>query len=45
MRQNIDIAVCILQAVILFAFNLESDLNFVGERLEKIRKNPVQVGE
>ena len=44
MRQNIDIAVCILQAV-FFASVLESDLNFVGERLEKIRKNPVQVGE
>jgi hypothetical protein len=34
-----------MQAVIFFAFNLEADLNFVGERLEKIRKNPAQVGE
>ena len=28
-----------------FASNLESDLSFVGERLEKFRKNPAQVGE
>ena len=45
MRQNIDTAVCNMQAVIFFTSDLESDLNFVGERLEKIRKNPVQVGE
>ena len=40
----IRIAVCIMQAV-FFASNLESDLSFVGERLEKLRKNPAQVGE
>ena len=45
MRQNIDIAVCILQAVIFFASILESDLIFVGERLEKFRKKSLQVGE
>ena len=39
------IAVCNIQAVIFFASVLESDLIFVGERLEKFRKNSAQVGE
>ena len=45
LKQNTDIAVCNMQAVIFFASDLESDLNFAGERLEKFRKNPAQVGE
>jgi hypothetical protein len=38
------IAVCIMQAV-FFAPDLKSTFIFVGERIEKFRKNLPQVGE